>query len=112
MGRKLSVIKVTVRKKIVDSVSNGTLFFLKAKQSGLRPFPASEKHEKCCRGQHVSTNNILLLTVNLAVLSSGSISAVSRVRSLILRGMSAGSFDRTAAGNRAYTELVSVFLIG
>ena len=38
----------------------------------------------------------------------GSISAVSRVRSLILpkerlfRGMSAGSFSRTAAGNRAY----------
>ena len=99
MGRKLSVIKVTVRKKIVDSVSNGILFFLKAKQSGLRPFPASEKHEKCCRGQHVSTNNILLLTVNLAVLSLGSISAVSRVWLLILWGMSAGSFDRTAAGN-------------
>ena len=38
----------------------------------------------------------------------GSISAVSRVRSLILpeerlfRGMSAGSFSRTAAANRAY----------
>ena len=35
--------------------------------------------------------------------SLGSISAVSRVRSLILpEGMSAGSFSRTAAGNRAY----------
>ena len=37
----------------------------------------------------------------------GSISAVSRVRSLILpeeRGMSAGSFSRTAAGNRAYQK--------
>ena len=40
----------------------------------------------------------------------GSISAVSRVRSLILpeerlfRGMSAGSFPRTAAGNRAYLK--------
>lgn len=67
VGRKLSVIKVTVRNKIVDSVSNGILFFLKAKQSGLRPFPVSEKHEKCCGVQRVSTNNILL-TVNLAVL--------------------------------------------
>ena len=72
---------------------------------------SSDQHRDC-RGQHVSTNDILLLTVNLAVLSLGSISAVSRVWSLILRGMSAGSFDRTAAGNRAYTELVSVFLIG
>ena len=36
--------------------------------------------------------------------SLGSISAVSRVRSLILpeEGMSRGSFSRTAAGNRAY----------
>ena len=34
----------------------------------------------------------------------GSISAVSRVRSLILpeKRMSVGSFSRTAAGNRAY----------
>ena len=35
----------------------------------------------------------------------GSISGVFRVRSLILpeeRGMSAGSFSRTAAGNRVY----------
>ena len=45
--------------------------------------------------------------VKVAV-SIGSISAVSRVQSLILpekrlfRGMSAGSFSRTAAGNRAY----------
>ena len=42
-----------------------------------------------------------------AQVTIGSISAVSRVRSLILpekrlsRGMSAGSFSRTAAGNRA-----------
>ena len=46
------------------------------------------------------------MTCNIKVVSSGahvgSISAVSRVRSLILpRGMSAGSFSRTAAGNRA-----------
>ena len=42
-----------------------------------------------------------------AIKKLGSISAVSRVRSLILpeeRGMSAGSFSRTAAGNRAYQQ--------
>ena len=43
----------------------------------------------------------------------GSISAVSRVRSLILpeeRGMSAGSFSRTAAGNRAYSSYICFYL--
>ena len=46
--------------------------------------------------------------VQYTPLDVGSISTVSRVRSLILPeerwGMSVGSFSRTAAGNRAYTR--------
>ena len=44
-------------------------------------------------------NFLLIITITYSL---GSISAVSRVRSLILpeEGMSGGSFSRTAAGNR------------
>ena len=46
------------------------------------------------------------ITAEFEIPTLGSISAVSRVQSLILPGgMSEGSFSRTAAANRAYTYM-------
>ena len=62
--------------------------------------------EDDCSRQEKSTTMVMQFSIGGGGGAVGSISAVSRVRSLILpeetfRGMSAVSFSRTAAGNRA-----------